>query len=186
MVTSGDAMVHFYVPVHNDSPAKDDASRGGGRHVLASYVPPDELYKCTPTQYATEFFIELKARPAASPFADDAAKLDPAHNEFLLENDRVRVVRVHFAPGESGPMVDKRPRVIIVLTDSHASVTLPDGHSEIRDAKAGTIYFGRAGRQTTSNLGATPLENIVVELKSKQESRPARLARIATRCRVLD
>ena len=94
-------------------------------------------------------------------------KLDPDHNEVLFENDRVRVVRVHFAPGESGPVVDKRPRVIIVLTDSHATVTLPDGHSEIRDAKAGTVSFGNAGRQATNNIGATPLENIVVELKSK-------------------
>ncbi len=94
-------------------------------------------------------------------------KLDPDHNEVVFENKHVRVVRVHFAPGESGPVVDKRPRVIIVLTDSHATVTLPDGHSEIRDAKAGTVSFGNAGRQATNNIGATPLENIVVELKSK-------------------
>jgi hypothetical protein len=111
--------------------------------------------------------IYLRDQPERAPFADDAVKLDPKHNEVLLENSRVRVVRIHFEPGESGPMVDKRPRVIIVLTDSHASVTLPDGHSEVRDAKAGTVYFGNAGRQATNNIGTTPLGNVVVELKSK-------------------
>ncbi len=112
-------------------------------------------------------FIFLGNTPAKSAFADDAVKLDPSHNTVVFENKHVRVVRVHFAPGESGPVVDKRPRVIIVLTDSHATVTLPDGHTEVRDAKAGTVSFGNAGRQATNNIGATPLENIVVELKSK-------------------
>ncbi|MGB2672890.1 MAG: hypothetical protein WAO11_19435 [Candidatus Acidiferrum sp.] len=111
--------------------------------------------------------IFLNDQPERAPFADDAVKLDQKHNEVLLENSRIRVVRIHFAPGESGPMVDKRPRVIVVLTDSHATVTLPDGHSEVRDAKAGTIYFGKAGRQATTNIGTTPLENLVVELKGK-------------------
>jgi len=111
--------------------------------------------------------LYLRDQPERAPFADDAVKLDPKHNEVLLENNRVRVVRIHFSPGESGPMVDKRPRVIVVLTDSHATVTLPDGHSEVRDAKAGTVYFGNAGRQATNNIGTTPLENVVVELKSK-------------------
>ncbi|PYU49780.1 MAG: hypothetical protein DMG53_04440 [Acidobacteria bacterium] len=111
--------------------------------------------------------IYLSDQPERAPVADDAVKLDPKHNEVLLENSRIRVVRIHFAPGESGPMVDKRPRVIIVLTDSHATVTLPDGHSEVRDAKAGTVYFGNAGRQATNNIGTTPLENVVVELKTK-------------------
>lgn len=111
--------------------------------------------------------IFVNDRPERAPFADDAVKLDPKHNEVLLENSRVRVVRIHFAPGESGPMVDKRTRVIVVLTDSHATVTLPDGHNEVRDAKAGTVYFGNAGRQATNNIGTTPLENVVVELKGK-------------------
>ncbi len=112
-------------------------------------------------------FIFLGNTPEKSAFADDAVKLDPRHNTVVFENTHVRVVRVHFAPGESGPIVDKRPRVIIVLSDSHATVTLPDGHTEVRDAKAGTVSFGNAGRQATNNIGTTPLENIVVELKNK-------------------
>jgi len=111
--------------------------------------------------------IDLKSIPPKTTFKDDAVKSDKAHNEIVLENDRVRVVRIHFAPGESGPMVDKRPRVIVAVTDSQATVTFPDGHSEPREMKAGAVSFGNAGRQATKNTGTTPLENIVVELKSK-------------------
>ncbi|HUK29688.1 MAG TPA: hypothetical protein VLV89_01155 [Candidatus Acidoferrum sp.] len=95
-------------------------------------------------------------------------KIDSAHNEIMLDNDRVRIVRVHFDPGESGPMVDKRPRVIVVVTDSHATVIFPDGHSEPRDMKTGDVSFGGAGRQSTKNTGTSPIDNVVVELKAKQ------------------
>jgi hypothetical protein len=100
-----------------------------------------------------------------------SVKIDPTHNEVILDNDRVRIVRIHFAQGEEGPIVDKRPRVIVARTDSQATVTFPDGHSEPRDMKAGTVSFGSAGRQATKNTGTTPLENIVVELKSKDSEK---------------
>ena len=113
-------------------------------------------------------WIELKSLTAVERFVDDAVKLDPKHNEVLFENERVRVVRVHFGLGESGPIVDKRPRVIILLTDTHATVTLPDGHSETREGTAGTVQWSKGGRQATINGSVGPLENIVVELKGAE------------------
>lgn len=130
------------------------------------FVPQNAT--CQPWDYKNvRYQIMLESPVPKARFVDDAAKLDPKHNEILFENQIVRVARVHFPPGESGPMVDKRARVIIMLTDSHATVTLPDGHSEVRDGKAGNVSFSKAGRQATNNVGTTPLENIVVELKSK-------------------
>ncbi|MGB6683256.1 MAG: hypothetical protein WBH24_06375, partial [Candidatus Acidiferrum sp.] len=151
-------------------PAEQDATASGGwRFDKASFLSRVAGRMIVPPGAGAFRLVNifLNDQPERAPFADDAVKLDQKHNEVLLENSRVRVVRIHFAPGESGPMVDKRPRVIVVLTDSHATVTLPDGHSEVRDAKAGTIYFGKAGRQATTNIGTTPLENLVVELKGK-------------------
>jgi hypothetical protein len=166
-----------FMPTHNDAvivwvrvPVSGPDSHSGealNERVRVRYVAPDGIFGCSVQQEWDRTFITLKSEPAKGAFVDDAVKLDPEHNEVLLNNDRVRVVRVHFGPGESGPMVDKRARVIIVLTDSHATVTLPDGHSEVRDGKAGTVYYGKAGRQATNNIGPTPLENIVVELKGK-------------------
>jgi hypothetical protein len=117
--------------------------------------------------YTRRVLIELKSPPPVTPFVDDAVKLDRKHNRVLFENDRVRIVRVTFGRGQSGPMVDKRPRVIILLMDMHAQVVKPGGVPEARDAAAGTIQWSLGGRQATTNGKAGPLDNIIVELKGK-------------------
>ena len=135
--------------------------------VTASYAPAGRMYGCFGRPEATTYRIELKRLPSKTRNETDAVMIDPRHNSVLFQNSRIRVVSVHFGPGESGPIVDKRPRVIILLDDMHAVVTLPDGHSEPRDGKAGTVYWGNAGAQATKNVGDKAFENIVVELKGK-------------------
>jgi mannose-6-phosphate isomerase-like protein (cupin superfamily) len=159
--------VLFYFPAPNSRASGPATSE----RISTRYIDAGEFYGCDAVKDGTYVQVDLKSIPAKSTFSDDAVKVDPTHNEILIENDRVRVVRIHFAPGESGPMVDKRSRVIVAVTDSHASVTFPDGHSETRDVKAGSVSFGNAGRQATRNTGTTPLENIVIELKSKDSEK---------------
>jgi hypothetical protein len=155
--------VRLFLP----TPTNENLDRTTGQGRFTGYFDVKEPYGCTPQDSGTTVYLYLKSAPSAAEFKDDAARSDDTHNEVLFENSRVRVVRIHFAPGESGPMVDKRPRVVVARTDSHATVTFPDGHSETRDMKAGAVSFGNAGRQATKNTGETPIENIVVELKSK-------------------
>jgi hypothetical protein len=113
-------------------------------------------------------WIEFKSQPPQSPFERDAVKLDPQHNLVLFENAHVRVVRVHFGLGEKGPVVDKRPRVIILLNDMHADVARHDGDPpSARDGKAGVIQWSLGGSQATMNRNETVLDNIVCELKGK-------------------
>jgi|ERR1700733_5763139 hypothetical protein len=155
--------VRLFLP----TPTSENLDRTDGQGRFTGYFDVKEPYGCTPQDSGTTVYLYLKSAPAAAEFKDDAARSDETHNEVLFENSRVRVVRVHFRPGESGPMVDKRPRLIAAVSDSHATVTFPDGHCEAREMKAGAVSFGNAGRQATKNTGTTPLENIVVELKSK-------------------
>jgi hypothetical protein len=113
-------------------------------------------------------WIEFKSQPPQAPFALDAVKLDPQHNLVLFENSKVRVVRVHFGLGEKGPVVDKRPRVIILLNDMHADVARHEGDAPSpRDGKAGVIQWSLGGSQATMNRNETILDNIVVEIKGK-------------------
>lgn len=115
-----------------------------------------------------EVRIELKSLPPVSPFEKDAVALDPPHNKVLFENDRVRVVDVHFGLVEKGPVVDKRPRVIILLNDMHADVARHEGDPPSpRDGKAGAIQWSLGGSQATMNRNETKLDNIVVEIKGK-------------------
>jgi len=112
-------------------------------------------------------WIEFKSQPPQAAFALDAVTLDPPHNLVLFENSRVRVVRVHFDLGEKGPVVDKRPRVIILLNDMHADVARPGGSPQLREGKAGAIQWSLGGSQATMNRNETKLDNIVVEIKGK-------------------
>ncbi len=160
-------LVKLFVPTQNIDHASNAPKDPSNDPPPAAYFGPNNYWACWGVPNGTLIYVALKTMPGRSPFTDDAVKTDAANNRTLLENDVVRVVRIHFAPGESGPIVDKRPRVVVAVTDSHATVTFPDGHSEPRDMKAGTVSFGNAGRQATKNTGTTPLENIVVELKSK-------------------
>jgi hypothetical protein len=113
-------------------------------------------------------WIEFKSEPPQSPFDRDAVKLDPQHNLVLFENSHVRVVRVHFGLSEKGPVVDKRPRVIILLNDMHADVARHEGDPpSARDGKAGVIQWSLGGSQATMNRNETVLDNIVVEIKGK-------------------
>jgi hypothetical protein len=113
-------------------------------------------------------WIEFKSQPPQSPFDRDAVKLDPQHNLVLFENSHVRVVRVHFGLGEKGPVVHKRPRVIILLNDMHADVARREGDPPSpRDGKAGAIQWSLGGSQATMNRNETVLDNIVVEIKGK-------------------
>jgi hypothetical protein len=163
--------VRLYVPTRLVDSAPDGPGNSRRTGVIAEYYSPQDTFGCSGSTEGSFVYVDLMAMPTQPVLEGDAVKLDRAHNEVLLENRRVRVVRIHFAPGESGPMVDKRPRVIFAVTDSHATVKFPDGRSETRDMKAGTVSFGDAGRQATKNTGTTPIENIVVELKGKESEK---------------
>jgi hypothetical protein len=140
------------------------------RFEIVSYLAGPDALANAPKSGARPAFdvaIEYKSAPPSAAFEKDAVALDPAHNSVLFENALFRVVEVHFGIGEKGPVVDKRPRVIILLTDMHAQVMKPGGAPEDRDGKSGTIQWSLGGSQATMNRNETPLDNIVVELKGK-------------------
>jgi quercetin dioxygenase-like cupin family protein len=73
------------------------------------------------------------------PTADDPVKVDPKHYKVEFENDRVRVVRIKYGPGEKSVMHSHPESVAVFLTDARAKFTYPDGKTEDIDAKAGTV-----------------------------------------------
>jgi hypothetical protein len=160
--------VRVYLPSQVVGPKPEIPGTNRADNVFVGYTPRGAIFMCQGTDHGSTIYIDLKASPAHSVFTDDALKNDPAHNRVLLENDDVRVVRIDLGPGELVPMADERPRVIVAVTDSCSTVTFPDRRSKSRDAKAGAYFFEDAGRETISNTGTTPLEYVVVELKSKK------------------
>ena len=97
--------------------------------------------------------------------AQDPVKVDPKHYTVVFENDAVRVLRIHYAPGEKSVMHSHPDSVIVFLEDQKAKMTHPDGKSEETSGKKGEAMFTPAGAHLPENIGTGPIDVILVELK---------------------
>ena len=97
--------------------------------------------------------------------AQDAVKVDPKHYKVEFENANVRVLRIHYGAHEKSVMHHHPDSVVTFLTDAHVKFTLPDGTSTEHTVKAGDVQWNAAGSHLPENLGDTPMEATLVELK---------------------
>jgi quercetin dioxygenase-like cupin family protein len=102
---------------------------------------------------------------ATTAVAQDAAKVDPKHYKVEAENDQVRVLRVHYGPGEKSVMHSHPGQVVVYLTDGTIRFHMPDGKSQDATGKAGETQITPAVVHNPENTGKTPFDAIVVELK---------------------
>ena len=115
----------------------------------------------------TLFLVVLVSLAASAAHAQDPVKVDPNNWKVEFENAQVRVLRVHVpAHGKLG-MHEHPANVLIALTDSHVKDILPDGKTSERQFKAGQATWRDAVKHANENMGDTPIESILVELKAK-------------------
>ncbi|HXY06596.1 MAG TPA: hypothetical protein VEI52_01985 [Terriglobales bacterium] len=100
------------------------------------------------------------------PTAEDPVKVDPRHYKVEFENERVRVVRIKYGPGEKSVMHSHPESISVFLTDAQAKFTYPDGRSEDIYADAGTVLHMDAFTHLPESTSEAPFEVIQVELKS--------------------
>ncbi len=112
-------------------------------------------------------FVAVMSILASAARAQDPVKVDPKHYSVILENDAVRVLRIHYAPGEKSVMHHHPAAVAMFLHDQKARFTFPDGHTEEMNVKGGDVTMTPAGEHLPENIGDTPIDVILVELKSK-------------------
>lgn len=96
--------------------------------------------------------------------AQDPVQLDPKHYTVAAENDRARVLRIKYGPGEKSVMHYHPESIVIFLTDFKGSFTLPDGKIMNNEGKSGDVRITPAGKHLP-NLGNKGIEAIQVELK---------------------
>jgi quercetin dioxygenase-like cupin family protein len=104
---------------------------------------------------------------AAVARAEDPVKVDPAHYKVEFENETVRVLRIHYGPGEKSVMHSHPQAVAVFLTDHNNKMTYPDGRSEVMKGDAGEVRVSPAGDHLPENIGDKPMELILVELKAQ-------------------
>ena len=97
--------------------------------------------------------------------AQDAIKADPKHYKVEMENNQVRVLRIHYGPHEKSVMHEHPASVAVFLTDGDVKFTTPDGKAAESHVKAGQVMWEDPGKHLPENMGVKPFELILVELK---------------------
>jgi quercetin dioxygenase-like cupin family protein len=115
--------------------------------------------------------VELKtvgpetAPAAAEETGPDPTVVDADHYKVELENERVRVIRITYGPGEESVMHYHPNSVAVFLTDHHVEFGRPDGTSEEAHVEAGEHAFAPAEQHLPKNIGEEPLELILIDIK---------------------
>ena len=111
--------------------------------------------------------IELKsgASDSAGSGGPDPTTVDADHYATEHENDRVRIVRIAYGPGEESVMHYHPDSVAVFLTDHLVEMTMPDGTTEEIEASAGETLYIPGGQHLPKNSSDDPWELVLVELK---------------------
>ncbi|MBI3404424.1 MAG: cytoplasmic protein [Acidobacteria bacterium] len=97
--------------------------------------------------------------------AQDPVKVDAKHYKVVSENDKVRILRIHYGAKEKSVMHEHPDAVAIFLSDSKVKFNLPDGTSQDSTGKAGDSIFMPGGKHNPENVGDKAFDAILVELK---------------------
>jgi mannose-6-phosphate isomerase-like protein (cupin superfamily) len=104
--------------------------------------------------------------PQAQPQRDkDSVRVDPKHYSVEAENDRVRILRARYGAHEKSAMHTHPATVAVFLKDGRVRMTYPDGRSEERIMRAGQTTFSEPEEHLPENLGDSPMEVVLIELK---------------------
>jgi quercetin dioxygenase-like cupin family protein len=104
---------------------------------------------------------------AGTATAQDPLKVGPKIYKKVLENDRVRMLEVTFAPGDSIGMHSHPDHAVYAVTGGKLRVTTSDGKTQVAELKAGDPIWFPAVIHGAKNIGTTNLKLVVVELKEK-------------------
>jgi hypothetical protein len=107
----------------------------------------------------------MSAAPKRQKAVQDPVKLDPNHYKVEVENDQVRVLRIHYGAHEKSVMHAHPDGVAVFQNDVHCRFTFPDGKTEEQRFRAGETRFMPAGSHLPENLSDQRLDVILIELK---------------------
>lgn len=102
---------------------------------------------------------------SAVTLADEATVADPKRYMVEFENDKVRVIRVKYGPGEKSVMHTHGANVAVFLSDSTVRMHLPDGSSVDVVAEAGNVVWAENEEHQPENVTDEAMEVILVEIK---------------------
>jgi len=147
-----------------DGKTSDERTKAGG---VTYSKDMTHAYENLSGAASESVMVELKKPGAAAAAAatPDPVKVDSKHYKVVINNDQVRVLRAKYGPHEKSVMHEHPASVAVFMGDGHVKFTLPDGTSQDINGKAHDATWADAGKHLPENVGDTPFEAIVIELK---------------------
>ena len=100
------------------------------------------------------------------PWSDhDPIHIDPRHFRLELENEHVRILRLHLGPKEETLESQFSMHVDIAVSDVHIGETYADGVTNQEYRASGSVSWNSKKLQSFVNLDARPLDATILELK---------------------
>ena len=114
--------------------------------------------------------IELKSPPGMVPTvhyaAQDPLKVAPGQYRKEIENNQVRVLRLHLGRGERTPLHQERlDQLLVPLTAARLKVTDTQGKTKNVAYKQAELQWLPPGTEAEQNIGDAPYEALIVEFK---------------------
>ena len=98
-------------------------------------------------------------------FGENAVTAFPDNYKVEFENDRVRIIRINYGPGQRTGMHDHGPGVVVNLSDMGVRFTLPDGTTQQDNSATGTASWADAGTHAAENVSGRAIQALYIELK---------------------
>lgn len=104
--------------------------------------------------------------------AQDAVRMAGNVYQKLLENERVRLLKVDLQPEERTVTHYHPDHLFYVIEGGKMAITDTTGNAGIVELDAGDYHWFKAGKHSIVNIGSTTITGIVVELKEEPAGRP--------------
>ena len=99
----------------------------------------------------------------------DPIQVAPNNYKVVFENERVRVLSFHAAPGEKWGLHAHPDAVVISMSAYKVRNVVPGADPVVRDAKTGNVLWIPARLHTGENAGSSDMDCILVELKETKK-----------------
>lgn len=98
--------------------------------------------------------------------AQDPMKVGPkVYKKILLENDKVRIMSIEFAPGQAIPMHSHPQHSGYILSGGTIQITEKGKSAQIFNLKTGDAVYFPAITHMGKNIGKTTIKLIITEIK---------------------
>jgi beta-alanine degradation protein BauB len=113
------------------------------------------------------FFIQSTAL-----YAQDSVKVaSGVHKKVLVDNDKVTMMEVEFAPGDVTPWHHHPNYLTYILSEGQLEITIKGKQPEVANVKPGGFMYSPAETHMIKNTGTTPVKLLIIELKPAQATK---------------